>query len=65
MVLALRGGYDIDNVAPAGNSNIQTRFSEYASTTYDPYLTVTYVIARTTSDAWAWSDSAAGGITIA
>ena len=60
VVLALRGGYDLDNVAPTGNSNIQTRYSEYAATTYDPYLVVEYSLPRTTSDTWAWNDAVTG-----
>lgn len=61
--IALRSGYDLDNVAPTPDtaiSDYETRYSEYASTTYDPYIVVTFTLNRTTSDAWAWgADSAA------
>ena len=43
--LGMREGHDaIDNL-PVDSNTVQIRFSEYANTAYDPYLTVTYTAA--------------------
>lgn len=57
--LALRSSFDLDNSGPSGaTSQMQVKFSEQTGTSNDPYLLVTYSFpSRTTSDAWAWTDS--------
>lgn len=60
---ALRTSYDLDNSYVAATiSGVQTRLSEYAGSASDPRLDVSYWFAttsKTTTDTWAWSDTAA------
>jgi hypothetical protein len=59
MKLAVRGSADLDNSAPAENteSGFKVNYSEAASN--KPYVNVTYDNTRTTGDTWAWSDALA------
>lgn len=57
---AVRGSFDIDNSAPGTTvySSWSVSTSEQSGTSQDPKLELSYSLARTTGDTWAWSDDA-------
>ena len=56
----VRGSFDLDNSAPGTTvySQWSVRTSEQSGTSQDPKLLISYTLARTTGDTWAWSDTA-------
>lgn len=61
--LALRSARDVDNSAPSNGqySILLINTADQTGDSKDPKLVVTYTEARTTSDAWAWSETATRG----
>ncbi len=58
---AARASSDLNNSAPGSQQSCAAYYSEESGTSKDPVLEVTYTLASTTSDSWAWSDSAVRG----
>jgi len=51
-LIGMRDSKDVDDATPSGGNRIQTRISQYANATFDPYLLVTYTETSTTGAAF-------------